>query len=77
VDSFFKNLKDERESKRNPEKPYLLLKPELLRQRVEAQQKKRRQAQKESSSLSDYDRTLTKSLEEEKNKEKIARKGVA
>jgi len=39
--------------------------------------KKRREAQKESSSLSDYDRTLRKSIEEEKKKEKRARKGVA
>jgi hypothetical protein len=77
VDSFFKKLKTEREAKRNPEKPYLLLRPEDLRQRVEAEQKKRREAQKESSSLSDYDRTLRKSIEEEKKKEKRARKGVA
>ena len=34
VDSFFKKLKTEREAKRNPEKPYLLLRPEDLRQRV-------------------------------------------
>jgi len=40
VDSFFKKLKTEREAKRNSEKPYLLLRPEDLRQRVEAQQKK-------------------------------------
>ena len=39
--------------------------------------KKRREAQKESSSLSDYDHTLRKSIEEEKKKEKRARKGVA
>ena len=32
---------------------------------------------KESSSLSDYDRTLRKSIEEEKKKEKRARNGVA
>jgi hypothetical protein len=76
VDSFFKKLKTEREAKRNPEKPYLLLRPEDLRQRVEAEQKKRREAQKESSSLSDYDRTLRKSIEEEKKKEKRARKGL-
>jgi len=44
---------------------------------VEAEQKKRHEAQKESSSLSDYDRTLRKSIEEEKKKEKRARKGVA
>jgi len=30
VDSFFKKLKTEREAKRNPEKPYLLLRPEDL-----------------------------------------------
>jgi len=77
VDSFFKKLKAESEAKRNPEKPYLLLRPEDLRQRVEAQQKKRLEAQKESSSLSDYDRTLWKSIEEEKKKEKRARNGVA
>ena len=39
--------------------------------------KKKREAQKESSSLSDYDRTLRKSIEEEKKKEKRARKDVA
>jgi len=44
VDSFFKKLKSEREAKQNPEKPYLLLQPEDLRQRIEAQQKKRREA---------------------------------
>jgi len=77
VDSFFKKLKIERESKRNPKKPYLLLRPKDLRQRVEAQQKKRREAQKESSSLSGYDCTLRNSIEEEKKKDKRARKGVA
>jgi len=77
VDSFFKKLKTEREAKRNPEKSYLLLRPEDLRQRVEAEQKKRCEAQKESSSLLDYDRTLRKSIEEEKKKEKRARRGVA
>ena len=41
VDSFFKKLKAESEAKRNPEKPYLLLRPEDLRQRFETQQKKR------------------------------------
>jgi len=40
VDSFFKKVKAESESKRNPEKPYLLLRSEDLRQRVEAQQKR-------------------------------------
>jgi len=44
VNSFFKKLKAESEAKRNPKKPYLLLWPEDLRQRVEAQQKKRREA---------------------------------
>jgi len=77
VDSFFKKLKAESEAKQNPKKPYLLLWPEDLRQRVEAQQKKRHEAQKESPSLSDYDHTLRKYIEEEKKKEKRARKGVA
>jgi len=77
VDSFFKKLKTKREAKRNLEKQYLLLQPEDLRQRVEAQQRKRREAQKESSSLLDYDCTLRKYIEEEKNKEKRACKGVA
>jgi len=77
MDSIFKKLNAESEAKRNPGKPYLLLRPEDLQQRVEAQQKKRCEAQKESSSLSDYDRTLRKSIEEAKEKEKRARKGVA
>ena len=44
VDSFFKKLKAKSEAKRNPKKPYLLLWPEDLRQRVEVQQKKGREA---------------------------------
>ena len=75
--SFFKKLKAESEAKNNREKPYLLLRPEDLRQRVEAQQKKRHEAQKELSSLLDYDHTLKKSIEEEKKKEERACKVVA
>ena len=76
VDSFFAKVKAQSEAKRNPEKPYFFVRPEVLRQRVDAHQKKLRHARKDSP-LSDYDRTLTKSIEEAKKKEKRARKGVA
>jgi uncharacterized protein (UPF0216 family) len=62
--------------KRNPKKPYFFIRPEVLRQRVDADQKKLHDAHKDSP-LSDYDRTVTKSIEEVKKKEKRARKGVA
>jgi ABC-type phosphate/phosphonate transport system substrate-binding protein len=76
VDNFFAKVKAKSEEKRNPEKLYFFVRPEVLRQRVDAHQKKLRDAHKDSP-LSDNDRTLTKSIEEAKKKEKRAWKGVS
>ena len=58
VNSFLKKVRNQREARENPEKPYFYLPPDLLRKKVD--QKKR-----ESQTLpkSDYDRSLTKSFE--------------
>ncbi|MGZ7907534.1 hypothetical protein, partial [Haemophilus sp. SZY H53] len=56
-------------AKRNPEKPYLFVRPEKLRQTVDAHQKKVCAARK-ASPKSDYDRTLSKSIQEAKKTKK-------
>nr|ACS88374.1 transposon protein [Coix lacryma-jobi] len=62
-------------AKRNPEKPYLFVCPEKLRQTVDDQHKKVR-ASRNALPKSDYDRTLSKSIEEAKKTKKRAGKGV-
>jgi hypothetical protein len=76
VDNFSTKVKAKSEAKQNPEKSYFFVRLEVLRQRVDAHQKKLRDAHKDLP-LSDYDRTLTKSIEEAKKKEKRGWKGVA
>jgi hypothetical protein len=63
--------------KRNLEKPYLCIPPEKLRRTVDAHQTKQRDDRKKHSPLSDYDRMISKSIQAEKKKEKMARMGVA
>ena len=76
MDSFFEKIKVQRKAKCHPEKSYFFVPPEKLKQNVDAHHKKIRDARK-ASPLSDYDCTITKSVEETKKKVKGARKGVA
>ena len=71
VDKFFAQCRADAKAKRNPEKPYLCIPPEKLRQTVDAHQKKQRAARNKRSPPSDYDRTISKSIEMEKKKEKM------
>jgi hypothetical protein len=77
MDKFFSHCRATSRAKRNPEKPYLCIPLEKLRRMVDAHQIKQRADCKKCSPLSDYDRTTSKSIRAEKNKEKMARKGVA
>ena len=55
VNSFFEKVRKQREARKNPEKPYFYLPPDLLRKKVD---QKKRESQK-TQSKSDYDRSLT------------------
>jgi hypothetical protein len=77
VDKFFSHCRATSRAKRNPEKPYLCIPLEKLRRTVDAHQTKQRVDRKKCLPLSDYDRTISKSIQAEKKKEKMARKGVA
>jgi hypothetical protein len=74
---FYDKLKMNQEARRNPEKPYFFVAPDILRKKVTSYQHQQRESRKPSkSTLSDYDRTLTKSIEAAQKK-KRAGKGVA
>jgi hypothetical protein len=77
VDKFFSHCRAKNRAKRNPEKPYLCIPPEKLRRTVDAHQTNQCVDRKKHSPLSDYDRTISKSIQAEKKKEKMARMGVA
>jgi hypothetical protein len=77
VDKFFSHCRATSRAKRNSEKPYLCIPPEKLRRMVDAHQTKQRADRKKRLPLSDYDRTISKSIQAKKKKEKMARKGVA
>ena len=72
VKSFFKKVREQREARVNPEKPYFYLAPDLLRKKVD---QKKRESQK-TRPKSNYDRSLTKSFEAAQKKTR-AGKGVA
>ena len=68
---FYDKLKKNQEARRNPEKPYLLVAPDILRKRVASYLQQQRESRKPSkSTLSDYDRTLTKSIEAAQKKKR-------
>ena len=74
---FYDKLKKNQEARRNPEKPYFFVAPDILRKRVASYQQQQRESCKPSkSTLIDYERTLTKSIEAAQKK-KRAGKGVA
>ena len=74
---FYDKLKMNQEARRNPEKPYFFVAPDILRKKVTSYQHQQRESRKPSkSTLSDYDRTLTKSIEAAQKK-KRAGKGIA
>jgi hypothetical protein len=77
VDKFFSHCQATSRVKRNPEKPYLCIPPEKLRRTIDAHQTKQRADHKKHSPLSDYDRTISKSIQAKKKKEKMAQMGVA
>lgn len=74
VKAHFEKTKKEREAKRNPKKPYLLLPKGELRKRVEEHTQKMREAQKPPPK-SDYERQLLKAVKAQPTKKK-AGKGV-
>ena len=72
-----KRVKKQGETRRNPEKPYFFVAPDILRKKVASYQQQQRESRKPSkATLTDYDRTLTKSIEVAQKK-KRAGKGVA
>ena len=74
---FYDKLKKNQEARRNPKKPYFFVAPDNLRKRVASYQQQQWESRKPSkSTLSDYDRTLTK-LIEVAQKKKWAEKRVA
>ena len=74
---FYDKLKKNQEARRNPEKPYFFVAPDILRKRVASYQQQQRESRKPSkSTLTDYDRTLTKSIEAAQKKKRTG-KGVA
>jgi hypothetical protein len=77
VDKFFSHCWATSRAKRNREKPHLCIPPEKLRRTIDAHQTKQHADRKKHSPLSDYDRTISKSIQAEKKKEKMARMGVA
>jgi hypothetical protein len=72
VDKFFSHCRATSRAKQNPEKSYLCIPPDKLRQTVDAHQTKHCADRKKRSPLSDYDRTISKSIQMEKKKEKMA-----
>ena len=74
---FYDKLKKDQEARRNPEKPYFFIAPDILRKKVASYQQQQRESRKPSkSTLTDYDRTLTKSIEAAQKKKRTG-KGVA
>ena len=74
---FYDKLKKNQEARRNPEKPYFFVALDILRKKVVSYQQQQQESRKPSkSTLTDYDRTLTKSIEAAQKK-KRAGKGVA
>ena len=74
---FYDKLKKDQEARRNLEKSYFFVAPDILRKNVASYQQQQRESRKPSkSTLTDYDRTLTKSIEAAQKK-KWAGKGVA
>ena len=74
---FYDKLKKDQEARRNPEKPYFFVAPDILRKKVASYQQQQRESRKLSkATLTNYDRTLTKSIEAAQKK-KRAGKGVA
>jgi hypothetical protein len=74
---FYDKLKKDQEERRNPEKSYFFVAPDILRKKVASYQQQQRESRKPSkATLTDYDRTLTKSIETAQKK-KQAGKGVA
>ena len=67
---FYDKLKKDQEARRNPEKPYFFVAPNILRKKVASYQQQQRESRKPSkATLTDYDRTLTKSIEAVQKKE--------
>ena len=74
---FYDKIKKDQEARRNPEKPYFFVAPDILRKKVASYQQQQRESRKPSkATLTDYDRTLTKSIEAAQKK-KRAGKGIA
>jgi hypothetical protein len=74
---FYDKLKKNQEARRNPEKLYFFVAPDILRKKVASYQQQHQESRKPSkATLTDYDRTLTKSIETTQKK-KRAGKGVA
>jgi hypothetical protein len=76
VKAFFEKTKVDARAKQ--EKPYLMYPCIKLRQVVQAMQDEKRAASKKPAPpLSDYERTITKKIKEDKRKQKAAEKDVA